>query len=312
MKDIEVLVIGRACVDNIAVVNNFPRENQKAPFEFKVIEGGGQGSTCACCISRLGGRIIYIGKIGDDEEGQFCLKRLNDFGVNTKFVEIIKKGNTPVAYIFVTKDNGNRTIIYERYNLPKEEITSQLKHLISSSKVILLDPQVTYLSKGLKSLTGKTKQIVYDCERWREGIEEMMEIADFFIPSADFLESIIENSNMNFSLSKKIFILNEKIRGNLIVTNGDDGAYYIENNILHHVFAPKINVRDTIGAGDNFHGAFSLAISRGFNLHESVRFSVSVSALSCREYGGRNGIPDIELALNFSSGLKTEIMDKIE
>ncbi len=50
MNELDVLVIGRSCLDVIAVVNQFPEENQKLPLEFRVSEGGGQGGTASCCI----------------------------------------------------------------------------------------------------------------------------------------------------------------------------------------------------------------------------------------------------------------------
>lgn len=81
---IDVLVMGRSCLDFIAVVNRFPKENQKETLEFRFMEGGGQGGTASCCISKLGGRVVYVGKIGDDPEGRFCLDRLQDFGVDTE------------------------------------------------------------------------------------------------------------------------------------------------------------------------------------------------------------------------------------
>ena len=80
MKDIDVLVIGRACVDNIALVDKFPFEDKKAPMKRILVEAGGQGSTSSCCITRLGGKAVYYGRIGDDEEGSFCLKRLRLLG----------------------------------------------------------------------------------------------------------------------------------------------------------------------------------------------------------------------------------------
>ena len=89
MKKIDVLVIGRSCLDYITVVNRFPEENQKTAFEFRLMEGGGQGGTASCCISKLGGKVVYVGKLGDDQEGRFCLKRLQDFGVSTEFIEIV-------------------------------------------------------------------------------------------------------------------------------------------------------------------------------------------------------------------------------
>ncbi|MFC1858704.1 carbohydrate kinase family protein, partial [Thermodesulfobacteriota bacterium] len=89
----------------------------------------------------------------------------------------------------------------------------------------------------------------------------------------------------------------------LIVTCGEKGAYFFYNKKLFQVPAPKVDVKDTIGAGDNFHAAFALAISRGFNVREAVKLSIAVASLSCREYGGRNGIPHIQEALEVAGKL---------
>ncbi|MBW2634600.1 MAG: carbohydrate kinase family protein, partial [Deltaproteobacteria bacterium] len=57
----DVLVIGRNCVDYIAVLEQLPAEDEKAPLEFRIVEGGGQGGTSACCIARLDSRVALIG-----------------------------------------------------------------------------------------------------------------------------------------------------------------------------------------------------------------------------------------------------------
>src|SRR6056300_1107934 len=154
MNNYDILVIGRSCQDIIAVVNQFPRENQKLPLEFRLTEGGGQGGTSSCCITRLGGKVAYVGKLGDDDEGRFCLKRLQDFGVTTEFVEIVSGGKTPVAYVFITAHCGARSIIYERNTLPKIKIDAILKKLVMQAGIALLDPEVTYLGGQLKNVAG--------------------------------------------------------------------------------------------------------------------------------------------------------------
>ena len=188
MEEIDVLVIGRSCLDHIAVVEKFPEEDQKMPLVLRITEAGGQGGTSSCCISRLGGKVAYVGKLGDDAEGSFCLKRLEDFGVNTRHVETVKNGKTPVAYILATQSNGKRTIVYEKSRLPKIHLHQIFKTLNVGQGSILLDPEVTYLGKDLASLRPHTFKIVYDCERWRDGISEMMVIADFFYSFRGFFK----------------------------------------------------------------------------------------------------------------------------
>ena len=305
MSEIDVTVIGRSCLDYIAVVNRFPVENQKLPLEFRLTEGGGQGGTSSCCISRLGGQVAYVGKLGNDDAGRFCLKRLKAFDVNTEFIDIVSGGKTPVAYVFVTAAGGYRTIIYERNVLPRISIDDRLLKLVTQSKVVLLDPEVTYLGAELKSAAEDEIKLVYDCERWREGIENVMDSVDFFIPSSEFLES----EALNFGdkpLHQKIVKLHKMVCGQLVVTHGEDGAYYIFDNRLYQVPAARVKVVDTIGAGDNFHGAFALALSKGFELHQAVKFSVAVASLSCREHGGRNGLPDWQEALAVAATLKNK------
>jgi sulfofructose kinase len=308
MDNFDVLVIGRSCLDYIAVVARYPEENRKAPLEFRLTEGGGQGGTASCCISKLGGKVTYVGKLGDDAEGRFCLQRLTDFGVDTGFVEIVKGGATPVAYLFVTAASGARTIIYERNALPQIRVNAAMEKLLGRSSVVLLDPEVTYLAQEIRRLSHGKATIVYDCERWREGIEDMMQAADYFIPASEFLESEALNLGQA-ALPEKIFRLNNMVRGRLVVTNGEDGAYYLVGDKLYHVAPPQVKAIDTIGAGDNFHAAFALALKKGFDLHRCVKFSVAVASLSCREYGGRNGIPGWTEAIGVTDRLKTRNVD---
>ena len=169
-----ILVIGRNCLDIIAVVETFPAEDEKVPLAFRLMEGGGQGGTSACCVARLEGRVTLIGKVGEDDEGARCLDRLHAFGVNTRFVEIVKGGRTPVAYLFVTRKNGRRTIIYEPNQLPKIELNDQHLAMLSNANVVLLDPETTYLAATVQKNAGPHTRIIYDCERWKPGVDQMM------------------------------------------------------------------------------------------------------------------------------------------
>lgn len=308
LKHIDVLVIGRSCLDHIAVVDKFPQENQKVSMTFGLTEGGGQGGTAACCISTLGGRVAYVAKLGDDPEGRACLNRLSRFGVSGEFIDIVKGGKTPVAYAFITRATGDRTIVYEPSTLPKIEMNDTLLRLTDQAQVVLIDPEVTYLGKEIKSLKGETIKLVYDCERWRDGIEDIFAVTDYVVPSAEFLDA----SELNLGhapLKEKILRLNKRVHGSLIVTHGENGAYYLAENRIYHVGVPDVNAVDTIGAGDNFHAAFALAMARGFDLQRAVSFSVAVASLSCREYGGRKGVPTMNEALEVAHMLTARKVD---
>ena len=302
---IDVLVIGRSCRDTIAVVDRFPPENTKVPLSSKMVEGGGQGSTAACCIARLGGRVAYIGVLGDDPAGEFCRRRLEDFGVQTDFVRTVPGGRTPEAFVIITRPSGNRTIVYEKNELPRLTADDIPASLPQRAKTVLLDPETTYLARFFRDLADPPT-MVYDAERWRPGIEEMMAVADHFIPTADLLDAPELGALLNISSSDfvdRLIALDRAVAGQLVVTRGEEGAYFVEAGRVFQVRPPEVTIRDTVGAGDNFHAAYALGISRGMALSDAVRFAVAVATLSCRDYGGRNGIPGWEEAIDHAEAL---------
>lgn len=301
-KNNRVLVIGRSCIDVISVIERFPEEDTKVPIYERTVEGGGQGATAACCIARLGGEVAYWGKIGDDEAGNFCLKRLRDFGVDTRWVEVVAGGKTPAAYIFITQKTGARTIFYEPSQLPPLD-PHNLDLLFSPPPAVaLLDPETTYLIEEIRNKSGDKTKIVYDGERWSPSIAKAMALADYFVPSCDFL-SLPELAIRDLPFTEQIYTLAHRLAGQLVVTAGKRGAYYLEDGHLYHVLPPPVKVKDTTGAGDNFHAAFSFSISRGCSLSEAVKLAVSVASLSCRALGGRRGLPSLTEAREVAQAL---------
>jgi sugar/nucleoside kinase (ribokinase family) len=310
MDKSEVLIIGRSCVDHLAIIDQFPAEDQKAPLSAKTIEGGGQGGTAACCIARLGGKVVYVGKLGDDAEGRFCRERLETFGVDTRCVATVPGGCTPVAYIMVTP-GGKRTIIYEHNALPPIEIDARLRRLIDQTQVILLDPETTYLAPALQKNEQSSYRIVYDAERPRPGIEAMMQVADDFIPPISFLDIDYEPAKLPVGAVAMLDQFRRRLKGRLIVTMGAYGALYFDRQRLYRVPAAAVEVVDTTGAGDNFHAAFALAMARDYQLDEAVKLAVAVASLSCRGLGGRLGLPTWEEAIQQAANLKPQLVAEI-
>jgi sulfofructose kinase len=291
----DVLVIGRNCVDYIAVADRLPAENSKAPMLTHRMEGGGQGGTSACAIARLGGRVTLVGKVGGDAGGAFCRQRLESFGVSCEHLEVVAGKTTALAHIWVTRSNGNRTILYAPSDLPPIQGNDQLAKMCRQAAVILLDPEVTYLAPFLTRLPRPHGLLVYDAERWRPGIEAMMAEADCFVPSVDFLEAV-ELGLPQAGWGARLGALKERVGGKLVVTRGEAGAYYFEDDRLMQVAPPPVAVADTIGAGDVFHGALALALARSTPFPEAVKLAVAAASLSCRGYGGREGLAEMEEA----------------
>jgi sugar/nucleoside kinase (ribokinase family) len=309
-KTKEVLVIGRVNVDYLSVLESYPEEDTKIVINESLVDIGGQGGNTSCCIARLGGTLKLIGRVGDDEGGRFCIERFKDCAIDTGTVQIIPGRHTPVSYIFITETTGSRTIMYEPENLPEIDITRQIRSYISESRVLLLDPSVTYLAKKL-SLIKNRPPIVYDCERFRDDITVMMAVADYFVPSSEFLSDKILGLKAN-GIIDGIKSLEGLVANRLIVTDAGNGAYYIDNGSIYRIRPPEVRIVDTTGAGDNFHAALALAISRDFSFENAVKFSVTVATLSCGGYGGRIAVPGWDEAMSVSADLIAEKICPLE
>lgn len=298
----DVLIFGSLYIDNLMIIDHYPNENSKIQVLDRITDIGGHGGNNACCIAKLGGTPLYAGVIGDDENAEFCLHRMKEFGVHTDFIKKQPNTPTPLSFIYVNINNGNRTIFFEKSQLAPMEITGELETAIKKARIALVSPSYAYTCQNIKRLNPEC-QIIFDCETWNQETAGMIELADFFIPSEDYLtDSSLSLEGDN--LLQKYISLKSRIRGELIVTAGSTGAYFSNDQHIYRITAPNIAVKDTTGAGDNFHATFALAISKGLKLEQAIRLSNAVASISCMDYGAVRSLPDYDEAKQLADKLE--------
>jgi len=77
----------------------------------------------------------------------------------------------------------------------------------------------------------------------------------------------------------------------LVLTCGADGSYVFTADKVSHLPTPKVQVADTVGAGDSFTGSFCAAILSGMPVEEAHKLAVEVSAFVCTQSGAMPPIP---------------------
>lgn len=78
----------------------------------------------------------------------------------------------------------------------------------------------------------------------------------------------------------------------LILTCGVNGSYVFTPGAISFVETPKVEVADTVGAGDSFTAAFCASILKGKPVNEAHRLAVDVSAFVCTRNGAMPDLPD--------------------
>ena len=92
-----------------------------------------------------------------------------------------------------------------------------------------------------------------------------------------------------------------------VQTEGEDGSYTVTGEECFHTPAFRVNVVDTTGAGDVFHGAYIVGLLHGWNPRQIAQFSTAVSAIKCTKLGGRAGIPCFHEVMSFLNERGVEI-----
>ena len=95
----------------------------------------------------------------------------------------------------------------------------------------------------------------------------------------------------NASLDDALRAARAKAEGWLCVTDGAKGVWWLEGETVRHAPAFAVEVVDTLGAGDTWHGAFALQLGLGVIEEEAIRFASAAAALKCTAFGGRAGVP---------------------
>ena len=90
-----------------------------------------------------------------------------------------------------------------------------------------------------------------------------------------------------------------KVASGMVATFGEKGCAGISKEGFFEIPAFDVDVKDTVGAGDVFHGAFLAAIVKGLSPKDAARFASGVAAIKCTRIGGRAGIPNWEVTDNF-------------
>lgn len=289
-KLFEVIGFGENAVDWVCSVPTFPLHDSKMKMEAMVRMGGGTIATACSVCARYGLRTRYVGRVGDDEVGQFSRSDLQ----KEKFdlvLDVLPDVSSHLSLIIVDRETGKRTILWDRdprLSYCKGQL--QLQKILDTEFLLLdaSDPTASLLVA--KEARNRAVQTVLDIDRVSLESEELLSIVSIALPSVSFVRDFAGTSDWRVGLET----IDEVCPGLVGTTLGEDGAAVIWQKEFFEFPAHPVGVIDSTAAGDVFHGAFLYSIKQGWSLGRSMRFSNVAGALACRQAGARSSIPLLE------------------
>lgn len=287
----KAICIGQAAYDITLPVDHFPIENKKMRSQDKIECSGGSACNCAYLLAKWGVDTYFAGVVGDDYYGNKIKSELDEIGVNTKYLELNKAYQTTSSYIIANTTIGSRTIITNR---PKELILEP-KNVTESFDIILLDGYEREFSNKIIEANPSAIKII-DAGSLKEATVELAKKVDYIVCSKDFAEDYTRRNVDYNDLTSLVVIYNilkKDFKNNIVITLEDKGCFVYDNG-YKLVPTLKTKAKDTTGAGDIFHGAFTYAIANNFDMIKTLKYSNISGALSVTKMGGQISIPTLD------------------
>jgi sulfofructose kinase len=280
--NIDVFCVGHASYDLIYSVPHHPGDDEKTVANSFISCGGGPAANAAVMVAKLGLKSAFAGYLGNDLYGDKHKLELIEYGVN---IDKLVNGAspTPLSTVLV-KPDGKRTLINYKGDtkpLPADAVDFPT----IKAKAILFDGHEPLISVPLARY-AKDQGIptVLDAGSVHEGTLALMDKVDYLVCSEKFALQL--HGDTETALSHLA-----EISPNVVITLGEKGLIWQQGLMQGTLPAFPVNVVDTTGAGDAFHGAFAVAIALGMDWADVLRYACAAGALCCTKTGARLGLP---------------------
>jgi ribokinase len=298
----DVVGLGMATLDVLIRLSEMPTWERGSRLEAFGLDGGGPVGTACVAASRLGARVGFVGVAGNDGAAELKLGSLRENGVDVGRVVIRDRPETQVVVVHVNAETGERVFSGLRGfgdgplrpdELDREYLTAaEWLHLDGSH------PEAALAAAQWMHEAGK--HVAIDCATTRADSVAPQTLAllghvDALICGSGFARALTGHAD-RWAAGEAALAFGPGI---VVQTEGMEGSYTVTADARFHTPAFEVEVLDTTGAGDVFHGAYLVGLLQGWELPAIAEFATAVAALKCTHLGGRRGIPSFEETVAF-------------
>lgn len=256
---------------------------------------GGKGANQAVAASRLGGKVTFITKRGNDLFGNQAVGLFMREGLDTSHV--VKDLELPSGVALITVDaTGENSIVVApgaNGNLMQEDIPSDLFDN-GKFEILLLQleiPVSTVEYCAIKASEHNVKVILNPAPACKLP-DTLLSHLWLITPNETEAESLTGVKITDIKSAEQASVrLQEKGVKNVIITLGETGAYVKSEHFSGLVPGIKVQPVDTTAAGDVFNGALAVVISEGKELREAVVFANKAASISVTRMGAQASVP---------------------
>lgn len=290
----DLVCLGLSALDYIWTVDTFagPAGGKVRASDFATI-GGGMAATAAVTAARLGARVQFWGRAGDDHEGRLMRRELEAENVDVTHFRLFPGARSSISGVIVDAAGERQIANFRGADQPTDPGWLPLAE-IGKAGAVLADPRWPEgAAAAFSAARARGVPTVLDADMAEPDVfARLLPLTDHAVFSKPALEAFTGNDPEPLT---KISAFGCKVAA---VTEGGAGVRWRQGGHAHHQPAFPVRSVDTTGAGDVFHGAYAFAIAACAPVAEAFTFASAAAALKCTRAGGRSGIPTLDETLH--------------
>ncbi|MFG0331887.1 MAG: carbohydrate kinase family protein [Maioricimonas sp. JB049] len=289
--DERIAGLGTILVDDIMIVEETPRIDEKRDAVDDARQVGGPVPTALALLARLGLRSRFLGCWGNDADGTCIESVLQEDGISFPASSRRSDGRTGHAHVWVEAHTGRRTVVCRRPSGGAANGPLDAGELANVGWLHLDGWPPDRAVDAARIVHGRGGRVSIDAGSPRPRMDEIIAVADLVNCPRRFLERYLDESDPLVGAHRLLSMGAQQVT----VTDGAEGAWLVDRSGAWHCPAlPLDRITDTNGAGDVFCGGLLYGCLAGWEPQERLRFACAAAGLKCRERGNRAALPELE------------------
>ena len=256
---------------------------------------GGKGANQAVAAARLGGKISFIAKTGDDVFGKQARQLFENENINTDYLVTDPGHPSGVALITVDAKGENCIVVAPGSNsyLSQADIDNAREEILRSNIVLMqLEIPIETVNYAANIAFDAGKKVILNPAPALQISDDLLSKLYLITPNeteAELISGIpVKDIDSATLAARDIHKRGVKV---VIITLGSKGALLFTAEVVKLIPSPKVEAVDTTAAGDVFNGAIAVAIAEGFDLDQAVEFACKAAAISVTRMGAQSSAP---------------------
>jgi len=288
-------VLGSVNMDLVVTAPRLPLPGETIVGDEFHTSPGGKGANQAVAAARLGAEVRMVGRVGDDAFGSVLRQGLESHGVDVSRVALDPDSPSGTAIILLDADRQNHIVAVYGANMRCDgEQVRDTESALEGADCLLLQLEVpletSLAAARIARRLGIT--VILDPAPASELPPSAYSAVDVLTPNQTEAADLTGRA-VNDVAEGRIAAgdLRRRGVGAAVVKLGPQGAVYASAEADGYMPAFKIEVADTIAAGDAFGGALGVALAEGISLKDAVRFGAAAGALAVSRPGAQRATP---------------------